>query len=236
MKLGRTLMIAAAAVGLGVAPSQAQWTYYDAVDFGQNETSYNLFLLEPLGTPVIATPDGGTDAIRFRNTGPAVPAFDTTAYEMSYLEGDPAIYQRVTGLIPGQAYEVLIYGVFPQNATNISTGSRRAIEVSFDASSWSLIDNRGSFYQFVDASDNGVGAVLDGPNGDTRMRALLPGLGVADANGELNIYMRLPEFLSDGSQNDRWVLDGFALQVPEPATFSLLGLGMAALLIFRRRR
>jgi hypothetical protein len=61
-------------------------------------------------------------------------------------------------------------------------------------------------------------------------------MATADQSGELKVYLQLPALLTDNNGNDRFILDGFGLVVPEPSSFALLGLGSAALMIFRRRR
>jgi len=68
--------------------------------------------------------------------------------------------------------------------------------------------------------------------GDTRFFSWLPAV-TTDASGVARIDVRVPQYLQDGSLQDRFNLDGYAVQIPEP---SLLALAATALLIFRRRR
>ena len=188
-------------------------------------------------TPLLAVTGDGTPDWRYRNTGPGVPAWNGNSYQIRYTEGDVSGYQEITGLTPSMTYYVAVYGVYPQNTTNM--GSRYGAEFSLDGgNTYSLVDNRGgSGINWVDNStDLGVSQPTVNA-GDTRFWSWIPGSGVSDASGNLDVYLRLPATLSDGTATDRFILDGFMLStVPEPATLALAGVGAAALLFLRRRR
>jgi hypothetical protein len=90
-------------------------------------------------------------------------------------------------------------------------------------------------YTWVDNSST-LGAVLPVPGtGDTRFFSWLPSV-TTDANGVARIDVRLPQYLSDNTLQDRFVLDGYAVAIPEPSICVLAGLSIAALLTLRRRK
>lgn len=233
-----SILVTAIALSISSASLSAQ-SYFDAVDWFQHPdaaSSANLYTTN--GGPLLADTGDGTTGWRYRNTGPGVPAWGGSSYQIRYSEGDVPGYQLISGLTPGQDYMVMIFGVYAQNTTNApAPGSRYGIDVSFDGQTWSTIDNRGgAAIHWVDNSSE-LGASLPTVGaGDTRFWSWVPGTATADGSGSLKIYLQGPAALSDSSVPDRFVLDGFGLAVPEPSSFALLGLGSAALMIFRRRR
>ncbi len=231
IKFSSTL-VAAIALTVGSASLSAQ-SYFDAVDWLQHPdagSSANLYTTN--GGPLLADTGDGTVNWRYRNTGPGVPSWGGNAYQMRYSEGDVPGYQLISGLTPGQDYLVMIFGVYPANPN-----SHYGVNVSFDGQSWSTIDNQGgAAIHWVDNSSPFGAALPSVGSGDTRFWSWVPGMATADQSGELKVYLQLPALLTDNNGNDRFILDGFGLVVPEPSSFALLGLGSAALMIFRRRR
>jgi PEP-CTERM putative exosortase interaction domain len=233
-----SILVTAIALSIGSASLSAQ-SYFDAVDWLQHPdaaSSANLYTTN--GGPLLADTGDGTSNWRYRNTGPGVPAWGGSAYQIRYSEGDVPGYQQISGLTPNQDYLVMIFGIYPQNTTNSPTpGARYGIDVSFDGESWNTVDNRGSTaIHWVDNSSEFGNSLPTVNAGDTRFWSWVPGMATADGDGNLKIYLQGPSILSDGTAPDRFVLDGFGLAVPEPSSFALLGLGSAALMIFRRRR
>jgi len=240
-KISRTL-VAGLALAVGTIPLQAQWSYYDAVDFAQYTAAYpsavpNLFVTSG-GAPLQATTADGTTEWRYRNSGPGVPDWNGNGYQIRYAEGDVPGYEAISGLLANQQYSVRVYGSYPANTTNSPLpGSIYGAEFGYDNATWTIVDNRGgSTINWVDNSSE-LGTPVDGTTltGDTRFWSALP-VATTDASGNLNIYLQLPDTLSDGSVPDRFILDGFALQVPEPTTLALAGLGATLLMFIRRRR
>jgi len=93
------------------------------------------------------------------------------------------------------------------------------------------------------SSTDAIGTPMAAKDGDTRIRVII-GDAVAGADGNIVVGFRDPnrQFLNPSAPSDRGRIDGYAVAlgsvdvIPEPTTFALAGLGMAALLITRRRR
>jgi hypothetical protein len=234
-----SILVTAIALSISSASLSAQ-SYFDAVDWLQHPDApggSNLYTTN--GGPLLADTGDGTTGWRYRNTGPGVPAWGGNSYQIRYGENDVPGYQLISGLTPGQDYMVMIFGVYPQNSTNsaLNVRSKYGMNVSFDGETWNTIDNHGGAeIHWVDNSSPFGAALPNVGSGDTRFWSLVPGMATADGSGELKLYLQLPATLTDGLGNDRFILDGFGLAVPEPSSFALLGLGSAALMIFRRRR
>ncbi len=233
-----SLLITGAALVFGLATAQAQqWSYTDVAD-GVNSATPNTYNTSTGSTTDwIGTVDG-TPQWRFRDvSGPGVPSFGSSAYDGRFVGPDPALYTLISGLEATTEYAVLIYGVYPRTVTNTSNIPRYGAEFSLDAgSTWLDVDSHiaGSF-TWVDNS-SGVGTVLPAPGtGDTRFFTRLPVTVITDASGVARIDIRIPELLSDNTLQDRFVLDGYAVMIPEPSFLALAGLGIFALLTWRRR-
>jgi len=229
------------ALVLGQSTAQAQWTYFDVIDGVQHPSSANPNTFNAsTGSPTdwVVTGDT-TPEWRYRNTGPGPKAWDGNAYQGRFSEGDVPIYTVLTGLTPLTDYFVRVYGVFPQTATNaISNRARWGAEFSLDSgTTWEHVDTSDDVLGRLVWVDNStdLGTPLEGPNGDTRFYVVLMNKVTSDASGNVRIDVRLPELLSDGRVQDRFVLDGYALAVPEPTSLSLLTLGGLLALGLRRR-
>jgi PEP-CTERM motif len=107
---------------------------------------------------------------------------------------------------------------------------------------WQLVDNKEQTlagWNWVDATDAGLGnAVIFNTETDNRGYFELTATVTANASGVARIDLRLPQMLSDGSAQDKWHLDGYALTaVPEPGTYGIaFGLGLGFLIALRRRK
>jgi hypothetical protein len=205
--------------------------------------------------------DTGTDGTapwRYRvNTGPGASGWNSTAYTEFKTE-DPGIDTTITGLTPDTAYFVRVYGMVPSNSTNYPiAGSRYGGSFSVDGgTTWYDWDNRregkfinqGTAGHFVGYKahpvDNLSALGSDGIwHGGTDNRIWFDMnrydyasvQATTDGSGTLHILARNLPTLSDGSTVDRMHLDGYALSIPEPSICALLGLGLAAFIIRRRR-
>lgn len=238
----RFSILAAIALGFGALSVRADlssFTYYDVI--GNNDLA-NANTYSTVSNAVDWDQGGdGSFGWRFRNTGPGVPAYGTSAFTGRYLDSDPALYTSISGLLPNTAYYVLVYGVYPNNTYNPS-GGRYGAEFSLDGgTTWSLIDNRGANTNMINWVDNssGLGSPLAGiGTGDTRFWMEIPGTVITDESGVARIDIRLPQLLSNGSAQDKFNLDGYALStspVPEPTTCALVGLGLLAFAVRRRK-
>ena len=229
-----------AALAFSVASSQAQWTYYDAVDFSNHPDApgaENTWLDPVVDVPWITATGNGTPEWRFRNTGPGAPAYGTSAFAARKNESDPAVYTRVTGLTPDTEYTVRLYGVWTtRNNTwglsySLDNGNTWSMSIDRDTINENIVLGGGNW---VDVSDNGVGAPVADPDSDTRAYVII-GSAMSDSAGIMNVGVQgWPN-----TSTERGVYDGIALAVgvvPEPTSFALVGLGAAALMIFRRRR
>ena len=219
-RLNRTvtgLFLIAVLTPLTGAISQ-EWQYIDVADPIQSGAinTFNSGDNQPNSWGMGADGDAETTAQwRFRNSGPGAPAFNGTAYTGRQIDGDPAIYTILEGLTSGSEYEVRVYGVFPSNPS-----SRFGAEVSVDGGgTWTMVDNKDwDIITWVDAS-SGVGEPLaeQTPSGDTRFYFLLPGKAVADGEGKVRIDLQLPVSLSDGSAQDKFNIDGYAVKASSGA-------------------
>ena len=254
-KISRLFLGTFSALLLTALTTQAQWVYYDVKDGtyhpdAANANTYNTSTDST--TDWIGTVDG-TDDWRFRNTGPGAPAADTTAYDGRRVGPDPALYTLISGLQPNTNYYVMVYAVGPRNITNDVVTSRAKYGALFSTdagTTWTMVDTVGSPtigpIQWVDTSGGGVGALInvdvDHPNGqpnsgDTRFRTGIGYTVATDGSGQARIDVSIPNNLTGGLLQDRFNLDGYALTiVPEPVTYGIVGLGLAALAISRRRR
>ncbi len=240
----RTLLITGAALVFGLATAQGQpYQYFDVADgFYHSPVGVSNTFRASNGssTDWIGTVDG-TPNWRFRDvSGPGVPSYGSSAYDGRFAGPDPALYTLLGGLQANTTYlSVRVYGVYPRAVTNlpVSTASRYGAEFSIDAgTTWVDVDSHmvGS-YTWVDNLNGGIGNVLPAPGtGDTRFFSYLPSV-TTDANGVARIDIRIPQLLSDNSAQDRFILDGYAVSIPEPSILALAGLGIVALLTLRRR-
>jgi hypothetical protein len=241
MKKTNTNLVAVVGLALGCLPLQAQ-TYFDAADWLQYPSppnGPNLFIASN-SAPVLAGTSDVVNEWRFRNSGPGTPSWNLSAYDGRYGQSDPEIYQAITGLSPNTQYQVTVYGVYPGNVAYNppNTKSRHGIEISVNGGvSYDLIDSRGGAVPYWVDNSSDLGASIAAPtaNVDTRFYSYVPTIAMTDGSGNINVLIRVPQLLSDGSAQDRFNLDGFAFAIPEPTTLALAGLGAAALLTFRRR-
>ena len=244
----KTRIIVAVVAALGVVAAQAAdpWFYTDVADgfYHVPSGTANTYNTSTGSSTDYTGYTDGTPLWRFRDTGPGIPAFGTSAYDGRFVGPDPALYTLLSGLAPNTTYtSVRIYGVYPRSVTNASNKPRYGAEFSLDAgATWFDVDSHipsGQYiggYTWVDNLNGGVGNVLPAPGtGDTRFFSWLPAV-TTDANGVVRIDVRIPQYLSDNTLQDRFVLDGYAVQIPEPSSLALAGLGIAAFLFFRRRR
>jgi hypothetical protein len=246
-----TKFVAALALALGAASihAQGEWTYIDVQDGVNYPGAGNTYDANTDATETWGSGVDGNSAYGWRyrfNSGPGVPAFGSSAYSgfgatnQANFEADPSLYVPLSGLLPDTDYFVRVYAIYPRSATNavVTSRPRLGAEFSLDGeATWEFVDSRGSsVLNWVDNS-SGVGAPMTDPlNGDSRAWTLLGAVLRTDGLGNGQIDLRLPMQLPDGSDQDRFHIDGFAIAVPEPSTFALIGLGSAALMIFRRRR
>jgi len=250
-----SITLAAAMIALGAVSAQAQWTYVDAIDFSLHPLSptqtgdpgfgqENTFLSG--GAPFVTTANGAGTDWRYRNTGPGGVAWDAatpggagSAYSGRANEGDPPVFTTVTGLTPNTEYSVRLYGVW--TGRNNTWG----LSYSLDGGTvWSGTVDRDTIeyaHDFVGTGDwvdnsTALGASVPfvvGDNTDTRAY-IFAGSTLTDGLGNLVVGVKG----QPNTTTERGVYDGIAFApglVPEPTTFALLGLGGAAMLIFRRR-
>jgi len=254
-KTNKTLAVAAL-LAMGVASSQAQWTYVDAIDFNNHPLSPTLdpnggsgppFYQENTflsgGAPFVTDLGDGTSNWRYRNTGPGNVSYLNNSYQgrnLNLNEGDPALFTTITGLVPDTVYTIKLYGVWSGGNNNwnlsysLNGGASWNIGISRDA-----ISNAGMLgygQGWVDASGDGVGAPVTLGSSDTRSNMII-GTMTSNPSGEITVGV-WNHYSSNLINTERGVYDGLAYAigvVPEPTTFALTGLGAAALLIFRRR-
>ena len=233
-----SLLITGAALIFGLATAQAQpYTYFDVADGTYGTPPANTYNTSTGSTTDwIGTVDG-TPQWRFRNTGPGVPAWGTSAYDGRFVGPDPALYTLLSGLQASTEYQVRVYGVYPRAVTNVSNIPRYGAEFSTDAGStwWDVDSHMAGSYTWVDNSSD-VGTVLPAPGtGDTRFFTQLLVPVMTDASGGARIDIRIPQYLSDNTLQDRFIIDGYAVMIPEPSFLALAGLSIVALLTLRRR-
>ena len=233
-----SLLITGAALVFGLATAQAwPWHYFDVADGTYGTPPANTYNTATGSTTDWITTLDGTPQWRFRNTGPGVAAWGTSADDGRFVGPDPALYTTLSGLEPNTQYlSVRVYGVYPRAVTNVSNIPRYGAEFSLDGGlTWSDVDSHmAGSYTWVDNSSP-LGNVLPAPgSGDTRFCTYLPAL-MTDASGVARIDVRIPQYLADGSLQDRFILDGYAVQIPEPSILALAGLSIVALLTLRRR-
>jgi hypothetical protein len=218
--------------GAALPMVHAAWTYTDVTEGVTATGPANTFSVGDDGTAW----GGGTDGTlgwRFRNTGPGAPAFGTTAWTGRFVDADQSLYTAIGGLTIGMQYSVRVYGIFPSNAT-----SRYGAEFSLDGgTTYTMVDNFNPGLTFVDNSNAGVGIDLGGRQAaDARAFVELPVTVTANGSGVARIDLRLPATVSTGGAQDRFNIDGYALQaVPEPGSVALGMVGAAALLALKRR-
>ena len=237
-----SLLITGAALVFGLATAQAQpYTYFDVADgfYHLPSGTANTYNTSTGSSTDYTGYTDGTPLWRFRDTsGPGVPSFGSSAYDGRFVGPDPALYTLLSGLEPNTEYlSVRVYGVYPRTVTNTSNIPRYGAEFSLDAgATWSDVDSHmAGSYTWVDNS-SGLGAVLPVPGtGDTRFFSWLPSV-TTDANGVARIDVRIPQYLSDNTLQDRFILDGYAVAIPEPSILALAGLSIVAFLTLRRRR
>ena len=262
MKKTSKILVAMGVLVIGGA-AQAQWTYFDVTDglYHSDAANYNTFNVADDSPYSWSNAEGSGDGLptwRFRDGpgGPGDQAWDTinggaagSAFSGFYGNGgpDPTLYTVLTGLAANTSYKVRLYAVFPRNITNenIYTRSRNGANFSVDGgSTWtqvSAFNEAVNPLQLVD-NDSAIGTDLTTAptTGDQRLYTTLQAWLTTDGAGTARIYVTLPQYLEqpDGTPvlQDRMHIDGYAVAVPEPTTFALAGVGMAALLIFRRRR
>ncbi|GEM_PF-890269 len=190
-----------------------EWSYIDVTDPLQ-QGGINTFNSENNQPNSWAMGEDGdastTRQWRFRENGPGVPAWRGTAYTGRYIDGDPALHTKPAKLTPEGQYEVRVYGVYPSNPS-----SRFGAEFSLDGGqTWTMVDNKDwSILTWVDNSTELGEAFADQtPSGDTRFYIQLPGVMTADAGGIGRIDLRLPESISNGTSQDKFNIDGYALR------------------------
>ena len=94
---------------------------------------------------------------------------------------------------------------------------------------WANIDTFGAENQTTATAGNAITLDVNTSNSNGGLGQFAIGTFIADATGSQSITF-------SGSSNFGPTLDGFQLRVvPEPSTFAMLGLGLPALLAFRRR-
>lgn len=176
--------------------------------------------------------------------GPGNVSYNADAYQ-TVDNWSPDGYTQLTGLAANSQYTVALYGVVAANS------DKNALSYSFNNGvTWSSPIDRavlmnhlydGSTDFLVDDTADAIGTRDHNwttSSGDTRFRIVI-GTVMSDGTGTIVVGFKDPGQSFSGANNDRGVIDGFAVApglVPEPTTFALAGLGTAALLIFRRRR
>jgi hypothetical protein len=232
-------VVAAAAVG--VASVHAQWNYQDATEDADNffadANTFNAADDSPETWASAVNVNDNNDGVwshRFQS-GPGNVAFNTNIY--SGRSVDPEIYTVISGLTPDTDYTLRLYSVL--SAGNNNWGLAYSAN---QGSSWSQSINRdlinasvplGSGSWLENDPNNAVGVDMAAPSGDTRAWINI-GLWTSDSSGNIRVDIR-----RQANGSERGVYDGLAYAVgvvPEPSTFALAGLGIAALLVFRRRR
>jgi len=184
---------------------RAELIYVDAVDNNNHPAApagLNTYNLD--NSPWVTTTSDGTAQWRFRNTGPGAVSYGTSSYQGRYSEGDQPCYTKVGGLAPGASYTGLrLYFV-------VSAGnSNWKIQYSLDGSTWSgSITKDSSGVVLLEPSTTDALGTPASPlptSGDTRCYLPIPGALIANANGEIRLFVSSPS-----DTTDRTVYDGFA--------------------------
>mgnify|MGYP000692924018 CR=1 FL=1 len=215
---------------LGAVPASASITYVDA-------TTSNTTLADGSAyTPTASTnntDDEWSSRSAFGNGGALYTANDNNA---DPGEDAPELRTLITGLTPGQMYEVYVYY---WTAGNDAPGGNQQWDIQAGLTTGALTailtadgTNLGHASTGVDPSTYFTN---DSPQvivseGDRRMREYALGTIAADGSGNLAVYVDD----NPGNVNRTWY-DGVGYeQIPEPSAALLGGIGLLALL--RRRR
>ena len=169
-----------------------------------------------------------------------------------------------TSPLPGQLADFSVWKLDNNNASNPSANKDIAIQlVNVDGSAFSLTDNFGMDYDsgndkiYLWAGNQGsvweTQATFDSSGNLMNVWTVKPlsSTTTAQPNGnffngvygkwkyveELNAFVALDEFnFTNNSGADVWLYKPLATQVPEPGTAAFMVLGLAALMLHRRRR
>ena len=172
------------------------------------------------GTPDLTNPGGISDAVfRYANFAPASPNGGTFVIVQTNntVEG---FRQTVTGLIPGQSYQISFF----QSLVALTTIANPAVPIFTDPSQWRVTFSGSSQLSPLE-SFTGLGTQVWTP-------VTLTGF-IATTNSEtLNFTSVLPA----GSTQSYLGIDGVAIQpIPEPSVQAILLAGLVALATVRRR-
>jgi hypothetical protein len=211
----------------GAAIGQAQsLTYLDAIDdVGGNTTLSD-------GSTLFANDTTGATTWRQRDNA----AFGSSATVFEGVDPSPEIRTTISGLTPGGQYGVYVHFWDPQS--NVEDWNVRA---GFSSGSLTLFSREGNS-ELAGSTASVLASTLSyatpptvfGPFSNRDMLAGLVGVGTADGGGTLAVFV---DDFGVTDVNRRTWYDGvsYAL-VPEPSTFALGGLGLAAMLLVRRHR